>query len=142
MTWNESYSVGNAVLDSDHHILMNLLNQLHDALDTGQSRDVVGSVVNVLTEYVEHHFQREEAILAEVGYPTRDDHGAQHRKLEARFRDIRDRWQAGERNALGDEVLDFLQKWLTEHILVTDKAYKPWLESSEAGNAGEGAKHQ
>lgn len=142
MTWDESFSVGNLLLDSDHHILINLLNQLHDALDTGQSREVVGSVVNVLAEYVEHHFRREEAILMRVGYPEREAHGLQHRKLEERFSGIRNRWQAGERSALGEEVLEFLKKWLTDHILVSDKAYRPWLENAEAGLAGEGATPQ
>lgn len=134
LMWRESFSVGNALLDSDHHILVNLLNQLHDVVDTGQSREVVGSVIGVLAEYVEHHFRREEALLAKAGYPDYVGHEQSHRVLEANVRDIRDRWMAGERQALGDEVLEFLKKWLTDHILVTDKAYGPWL----ANSAGEG----
>ncbi len=128
MEWSESFGVGHTTLDSDHRILIDLLNQLHDALDTGQSRQVVGSVINVLYEYTEHHFRREEAMLREAGYPTLDAHLALHRALEDRVRDIRDRWAAGNRAALGDEVLEFLKKWLTEHILGADKSYRPWIE--------------
>lgn len=137
--WDESYSVGNALLDSDHHILLNLLNQLDDAIDTGQSRDVVGSVINVLTEYVEHHFQREEAMLTEAGYPDCEHHFVEHRTLEGRFREIRSRWASGDRQVLGEEVMEFLKNWLTSHILVSDKAYRPWVEGSAEGSAGEGA---
>lgn len=141
MKWQDSFSIGNPLLDSDHRILVNLLNQLHDALDTGQSRKVVGSVIGVLAEYVEHHFRREEALLARTDYPDRVEHEKAHRALEARVRDIRDRWIAGERSALGDEVLEFLKKWLTEHILVSDKAYGPWLADEAGGDEGKGRQH-
>lgn len=141
VAWDESYSVGNALLDSDHHILINLLNQLYDAIDTGQSRDVVASVVNVLTEYVEHHFQREEAILNQVGFPECESHFAEHRILEGRFQEMRARWISGNRQVLDEEVLEFLKNWLTNHILVSDKVYRPWVETAE-GAAGEGARIQ
>ena len=128
MAWNESYRVGNALLDSDHRILIDLLDQLHDAMETGQSRDVIGSVISVLAEYVEHHFRREEAIMAEVGFPDLDVHSQQHRDLERRVIEVRDRYRAGERGALGQEVVELLKNWLTEHILVADNSYKPWVE--------------
>lgn len=135
MAWSEAYSVGSAMLDSDHRILIELLNQLQDATETGQSRQVVGSVLNVLAEYAEHHFRREEAVMAQIGYLGRADHERQHRALEARVTAIRECWQAGKHQALGEEVLTFLKKWLTEHILAADKAYRPWIEAS-AGNGG------
>lgn len=143
VVWNEAFSVSNELLDSDHQILFNLLNQLHDAVDTGQSRDVVGSVVNVLAEYVEHHFRREEALLAQAGFPHLEAHQALHRRLEEKVCDIRDRWLGGERGALGEEVLDLLKKWLTDHILVSDKSYSAWVAglgdaAVTAGRAAEG----
>lgn len=138
LAWSEAYAVGNPMLDSDHRILMSLINQLQDATETGQSRTVVGSVIGVLVEYTEHHFRREEALLAAAGYPHLDAHQATHRALEDKVRAIRDRWNAGERSVLDDEVLSFLKRWLTEHILGADKSYRPWIEggtgSGEPGN--------
>lgn len=139
MVWNDSYSVGNAVLDSDHRILINLTNQLYDAVDTGQSREVVGSVLNVLVEYVEHHFRREEAILAQAGFPSLDKHKLMHHGLEKQVYDIRDRWHAGERMALDDEVLELLKKWLTDHILVSDKGYSSWIAETAIDSPVRGA---
>ncbi len=138
LAWSEAYSVGNAMLDSDHRILLNLLNQLHDAIDTGQSRAVVGTVINVLAEYTEHHFRREEGMMAAAGYPDLTAHQAQHRALEARVRDLRDRWHGGERQVVDEEVLTMLKKWLTDHILGADKSYGPWIEGTadSGGSAG------
>jgi len=134
MAWNEAFSVGNAMLDSDHRILLNLLNQLHDAIDTGQSREVVGTVINVLAEYAEHHFRREEEMMAAAGYPDLAAHREQHQALEARVRELRDRWHAGERRVLDEDVVSVLKKWLTDHILGTDKSYSPWIEGmAESG---------
>lgn len=133
LAWNETYAVGSAMLDSDHRILINLLSQLQDATETGQSRAVVGTVIGVLAEYTEHHFRREEAVMEAAGYPQLEAHRAAHHDLEARVRDIRDRWNAGERSVLDDEVLSFLKKWLTEHILGADKSYRPWVEGRADG---------
>lgn len=130
MTWSETYSVGSATIDSDHRILIDLINQLHDAMDTGQSRDVVGSVVNVLAEYVEQHFRREERLMVDIGYPHAHDHAADHRRLEKKVCRIRDRWLAGDRAALDAEVMTFLGSWLQDHILGTDRSYRPWIDAS------------
>jgi hemerythrin-like metal-binding protein len=126
--WTEAMAVGDAVLDSDHRIIINLLNQLHDAMETGQSRDVLGSVVKVLAEYTEHHFAREEAVMTAAGYPESDRHCREHKALADKVRDIHDRYLAGERTALDDSVVRLLRKWLTDHIQVTDKSYRPWVE--------------
>jgi len=128
IAWSEAFSVGNPLLDSDHRILFDLMTQLFDATDTGQSHDVVGSVLAALSEYAEHHFRREEGMLAAAGYPDIEAHKAEHRRLGTHVRDIWDRYRAGERNALNEPVVEFLKKWLTEHIQVTDKSYRPWVE--------------
>ncbi|MGE4280595.1 MAG: bacteriohemerythrin [Magnetospirillum sp.] len=138
LAWDEAYSVGSAMIDSDHRILINLVNQLHDAMETGQSRDVLGSVLNVLTEYVEHHFHREELLMERIGYPERINHVQNHRELEAKVRAIRDCWLAGDRQVLDDEVLGFLKRWLSDHILRADRAYRPWIEAADIrGGSGD-----
>jgi hemerythrin len=131
--WSESCSVGHPLLDSDHRILVGLLDQLLDAMETGQSRDVIGNVVEVLAEYVQHYFLREEAILAAGGFPDLEAHRQEHRDLEAKVGQIRDRYNGGDRNALGNEVVVLLKKWLTDHILVSDNSYRPWVERINGG---------
>lgn len=130
LTWSEAYSVGSALIDSDHRILINLLNQLQEAMETGQSREVLGSVINVLAEYVEHHFHREEALMERIGYPHGDTHKISHRDLECRVREIRDRWMSGDRQVLDDDLMLFLKRWLSDHILKADIAYRPWIEAA------------
>ena len=133
--WNQSYSVGEATLDRDHRILVDLLGQLHETTETGQSREVIGSVLTALAEYVEDHFRREEAMMAAAGFPDLAAHAEDHRELEQRVFTLHRRYFAGEKAVLGEDVIDLLKKWLTEHILVTDNSYRPWVE--RMGGAGQ-----
>jgi len=136
MQWQDSYSVGVPLIDSDHKILVDLINQLFDAKETGQASDVVGSVLNVLLEYTETHFTREERLMARGGYPDLDAHIVEHKALRDKVRAIRTRFLQGERSVVGDDVLEFLKDWLTGHILTRDSSYRPWVEKVELA-AGE-----
>ncbi|OAN46615.1 hemerythrin [Paramagnetospirillum marisnigri] len=131
--WNSAYDVGHPMLDSDHRVLISLLDQLFDAAETGQSRDVIENVLFVLAEYVEHHFEREEAIMAAAGFPQLEAHQREHRELAAKVNRIRDDYRHGNKRGLGDEVVDLLKKWLTGHILVSDNSYRPWVERALDG---------
>jgi len=135
LVWDESFSVGNGVLDADHRILFDLVQQLDEATETGQSREVVGSIIGVVVEYTEHHFRREEALFTATAYPDAASHIAEHRAIEAKAAAIRHRWNAGEREAMGEELLALLKKWLTDHVRVVDKSYGPWLAGVDAADA-------
>lgn len=135
INWQDSYSVGVEVIDSDHKLLMSLLNQLHEAVELGQSEDVLGSVLNVLVEYVETHFAREEALMQKANYPDLAQHRVEHAKLAQAVRDRRERYQAEGAAALDAELLDFLRKWLSDHILGSDMRIKPFVRNMTLGPA-------
>lgn len=127
--WRESFSVGSDLIDTDHKILISLINQLDDAMETGQARDVVASVLNVLIEYTESHFSREERLMELGGYPDIVRHKEEHVRLTQQVREIRDRLRRGERGVVGEELLTFLKTWLTSHILGVDMKYRPFIET-------------
>jgi hemerythrin len=129
--WKESFSVGCDIIDADHKILISLINQLDDAMETGQARDVVASVLNVLIEYTETHFGREEKLMEISGYPGIEAHKTEHARLTAQVRDIRDRFQRGERRVVDEELMSFLKTWLSGHILGIDMQYRPYIEKAD-----------
>jgi hemerythrin len=128
--WQESYSVGVPFIDADHQILISLLNQLFEAREEGQTREVIGSVLNVLVEYTVNHFHREERLMELGGYPDREAHIELHRTLTARVRDFQQQYAGGRHGAV-DELFEFLKDWLTGHIIAVDKRYKPYVETVE-----------
>lgn len=127
ITWQDSFSVGVELIDSDHKLLVSLINQLNDAAQGGQGRDVVGSVLNVLVEYTESHFTREEMLMAKGGYPDLDAHKGEHRALTERVREMVGRYRTDTTGAAEAEVLAFLKDWLTNHILGVDMHYRPYV---------------
>lgn len=128
ITWQDSYSVGVEMIDADHQLLVSLINQLDDAMNEGGGRDTVGSVLNVLLEYTETHFGREELLMEKGSYPELAPHKREHSKLTGQVRQIVERWHGGDDASLDAEVLDFLKTWLTGHILGVDRKYTPFVE--------------
>lgn len=124
--WTDVLSVGIPAIDRDHRILVGLVNQLAVAEDR-QDRINLEEVLDELVSYTLYHFDREERLLAAVGYPDLADHARRHHELAERVLMVRRRFFAVERDRLGDEVLEFLVSWLRGHILGEDRKYIPYL---------------
>lgn len=127
--WQDSFAIGVASIDSDHQVLVSLLNQLSETREEGQARDVVGSVLNVLVEYTINHFHREEHLMALCGYSDLADHHQKHQRIAARVQKMRQQYESGCHTAV-DELLNFLKNWLVEHIIGEDTHIRPWVEGA------------
>ena len=134
--WQDSFTIGVSFIDADHRVVVSLLNQLYDARQEGQTRDVVGSVLNVLIEYTINHFRREERLMELADYPDLAAHKQRHDYLAGQVQLFQQQYDAG-RYAAVDELLDFLKNWLVEHIIGEDTRIWPWL-----GRAGLTAEEQ
>lgn len=127
MVWQETLSVGVETIDRDHRLLIDLINQLHEAQDTAQAHDMVGSVLNVLLEYTERHFAAEERLMERGGYPHLDQHRAEHSRLAGRVREMKQLYDGGEYGVVGSEMLRFFTQWLANHIVSVDTLLRPWV---------------
>jgi len=141
--WTPDLSVGVETLDTDHKLLISLINQLDDAIRAGEPRQTVERVLDALLDYTDYHFAREEALMRACDYPEYDSHVRTHATLRAQVRDIRDHYRRNAESIHAREVLSFLQNWLTSHILGRDKLYVEHMlalhEQVEAANAVFGA---
>jgi hemerythrin len=122
ITWTEDMSVGAAALDDDHRRLIAMLATLGQAVD-GTGRDSPLPLLHDLAEYCRAHFAREEAYMAAIGYPRLHEHQRQHDLLS---QDVAEALsdQSGEPDPdLAGKLHTFLQGWLFDHILGSDKSY-------------------
>ncbi|OFX11181.1 MAG: hypothetical protein A2516_09390 [Alphaproteobacteria bacterium RIFOXYD12_FULL_60_8] len=126
--WRDSYGVGVDLIDADHKLLVSLINQLYEAHEDGQGTEMVGSALNVLIEYTETHFSREELLLEKGAYPELAEHREEHRRLTQKVRDITERYNAGDTAVCDDALIVFLKDWLTDHILGVDMKYKSYVQ--------------
>ncbi len=131
MQWSERLSVGIQEIDEQHKVLVDLINQLHDAIVQHHGAEACGQIMDQLCEYTKIHFAVEESILRILGYPEYDDHKAHHEMLLKQVQDLRYKMNH-ENHSISFELLHFLKKWLTIHILEEDSAYVEHLLSCGA----------
>jgi len=126
--WTDDFVIGIEMIDEDHQLLVSLINQLHAAIEANQDRDIIASVLTVLTEYTCTHFAREEKLLEKSDYPNLAEHREKHRDLSGQVIEILRRYNENETADIPTETLIFLKEWLTKHILGTDMAYRPYVK--------------
>lgn len=126
IAWNESFSVGVGLLDHQHARILGVVDLLlsHPGADVGD--EVISEALTRLTRYAQEHFQTEEELLAEHGYPDlgaqKAAHAAYRRRLVA---------FCGETMAampsLPEELLLYGRDWWERHILQQDMKYRSFL---------------
>ena len=60
ITWNNMLSTGVTEQDNQHKKLIDLINQLNDAMQAGKGSEVLGKVLAELVNYTVFHFGYEE----------------------------------------------------------------------------------
>lgn len=121
--WKDRYSVGVTAIDDDHKMLIDLIDQLHEAFVAGDVAETCAAVLDAMVEYTERHFRAEEELMARCSYPGLGEHHEQHEALTAQVVAIRDRFARGEAG-IGNELLAFLHDWIYFHIMETDMGYR------------------
>lgn len=128
LTWNDSYSVKVKQLDEQHKKLIDLINQLYDAMKVGKGSEVIGPVLKSLITYTQTHFSTEEQLMKLHGYPDYDTHKNEHNQLVAQVSEIKKGMDAG-KMPLTQNIMNFLRDWLIKHIQGDDKKYGPFLNN-------------
>jgi hemerythrin-like metal-binding protein len=126
LTWNSSYSVKVQKIDDQHHVLFDILNDLHSAMMKGQAQSLTGPILHKLADYTHTHFAAEESLMFAARYPGLAEHKIKHKDLLKQVEDYIIQYDKGE-ITLNLKLLDFLRDWLTNHIQKVDMAYSECL---------------
>ena len=124
--WDDSFSVNVAEIDRQHKQLVSMLNELDDALNRGNERDVVDNIVNGLIDYTATHFQTEERYFDQFGYPETGSHKKEHFAFVRKASEFKYCFEKG-KMSLAIELKNFLGDWIENHIKVTDKKYSQFF---------------
>jgi len=124
VSWSKDLEIGIDFVDADHKVLINLLNQINDCVDQSEESTVVGSVLDALVEYTDYHFRREEKMLEVCGYTNLIGHRDVHNVLSDQVHTIYENYHDDPWKVDPEDILTFLQSWLTDHIMGHDFAYR------------------
>ncbi len=131
--WNETYSVGNEMVDSQHRKLVEMINELEHAYSVGQEISSIVGLYGSLADYAKYHFSTEEKMMREMGCEARhyERHCREHREFVGMVLKLHDALESAD-TKIASAILDYLIKWLMHHILGEDKAMMRMLEGRNA----------
>lgn len=128
--WTKSMSVGNAFLDAEHSRLLNMIEDVENAM---QEKDAAAFLrtLRSFKDAVRIHFRNEELIAKMIDHPF-EQHTQEHQyvlgelqQMEAELVDLHGRWS----ESASTHYLIFLSAWASEHIREDDMLMKPALQS-------------
>lgn len=133
IVWSSKLETGIRTIDLQHEELIGMINELDEAHRAGSNRSLLNDILQRLGSYVSFHFRTEEALM--VGLPKTEKHASehlhQHRLFVEQLAAMRLRAE-GEFDGAINELADFLNSWLYDHILKTDRQLGVLLSGSLA----------
>jgi hemerythrin-like metal-binding protein len=126
LTWSHECIVGVQAMDDQHGILMDTLNELRLMLLRGATHRDVCLQLQRLIEFTQMHFQCEEQLLRQEGFPAVNEHRAAHQHLLSRLFAALEKATRDEIVSL-NSLLEFLPSWYIEHVEQLDQPYGAWL---------------
>ena len=120
MKWTSDLDTGIDVIDNQHRRIVDYINQLHHAIETG-SREEVGEVLEQMVEYTLSHFAFEEDLQEESNYPFVHAHKKVHNLFTKKMADFQQRFELGE--DISRQLITLLRTWLVNHIKRDDADY-------------------
>jgi hemerythrin len=133
--WSDALSVGVKEIDDQHKRLIEMLNELNNAIHGGWGKEARKNVLDKLIEYTREHFATEENIMSISGYPDIEAHKKQHENLIVMVKNYVKKYEQDPNASNYDllfyaasyDLLFFLRRWLTAHIIKSDKALGDYL---------------
>jgi hemerythrin len=120
--WNDSLSVNVSEIDKQHQRLVQMINELHDAMLQKKGVSVLGPLVDGLIKYADTHFKEEEKYFVRFAYSETAAHKKLHADFVTKVLDFKKKFEANT-VGLSMEVMTFLSNWLQGHIKGEDKKY-------------------
>ena len=127
----QRYTVHIGVIDQQHGELLRLIEELRAAKNLGWDLEDISRLAGKLTEAAIIHFATEEKLLGDYGYPGLSKQKKEHDGARAELLKLKEKW-AGSPLEWGEKMVEFLDRWLIEHMEGADLAYAEFLKDQGA----------
>lgn len=133
IVWNDDYSVGHDEIDKHHKEILQIINDLYDALQNKYVESELHSILDRLLEYTKCHFKYEEEVMKYVEYDDLKNHKILHKMMVEKTAQLIGNAKATTHLSKSDaarESLQFLRYWWLDHICVVDNRYKYFIRKA------------
>lgn len=127
--WNSNYSVGVDIIDSQHKMLVDIVNEISEALRQNKTKDEVSYICEKLLNFVTIHFKTEEDIMIEKDYEDYTIHRYEHEKLIDEMKRLIEDYKQGN-VFISQNLIHYFRQWLIEHIMAKDKKLSGFLKNN------------
>ncbi len=136
IVWNDSLVTGVDEIDEQHRILVNSINEANTRLTENVSAEILDQITRDLLSYALYHFETEEELMQEFNYTETcqedmENHLQQHRNFSSTVVSVREGLKTG-KLITREDLLTFLNSWLINHILNTDKRLAAFILEKRA----------
>ena len=130
--WRDEMGVGDDLIDSDHRYLICLINTVELSMREKEDNQTILMAIDQLEQYTQRHFSGEEALQMRIGYPQRMAHHQRHGELMAQLGQFKQkiaklRIDSDHYHHTVAGLIDFLRKWLLDHVIREDLLMKPHI---------------
>lgn len=124
--WKDAYKLEVEVIDAQHKRLFDLTQEAEELLNGSEYMDKYDEIIRILNElreYVKYHFEEEEKILFKIQYKEFFKHKICHNDFVSYIYDLDLEYLDLNQNESILKLLNKLNEWLIEHVLVEDRAW-------------------
>jgi hemerythrin len=119
LVWGKVLSVGVDEIDEDHRKLIHLFNILNQSIAEEEPMEYLAATLEELINCTVWHFSHEERLMLKYRYQEYAEHKAEHQELIQSAKELQQKILQADK-PFADEHIQFLERWLTEHILTAD----------------------
>lgn len=128
--WVNELSVGNAMIDIDHKMLIVMVNGV-EAMIRARDSFALPPALEQLEDNLNAHFVREEKIAQAINFPF-GKNKMEHQYVLKEFQNMKDELIAKDgiwSDGAAEHYSHFLSAWITDHVLNEDMLMKPALQT-------------
>ena len=129
ISWNSSLAVGVELIDEQHKMLIEKMNDITKAVEMHRGVPKIIKTLDFMIEYTDFHFGTEEKHMIAQEYPGYEAHKAQHEEFRKMVSDLEmDFQEEGVTESLAEAISTFLFNWLVNHIKGIDVQFGKYLD--------------
>lgn len=123
ITWKDYYNLGILEIDPQHQKLIGIINKLYHTMQASTEKEEMKTIFRELVNYADYHFSTEEKHFDEFNYIDKVGHTKSHNAYKEKIAQFLKSYESNESNTLPFDLMDYLGRWWTGHILGEDRKY-------------------
>ncbi|WP_024955176.1 bacteriohemerythrin [Sulfurospirillum arcachonense] len=129
--WHNSYSIHNALIDAEHQELFQIASEVFKQVPQALRMEKIKITLHKLFEYFEKHFKNEEIYMESIKFDMINEHKDIHKKIIENLTIFMQKVPTLQINEIEDELKEFINTSLVNHILEEDKKILFWMQDLE-----------